>query len=372
MPRAVDHPDQEHRLKTLRSFDILDTEREPEFDDIVAFAAQLCGTAISVVNLIDAERQWFKAEVGLGLRQTPIETSICAHAILEHEFLEIPDTRMDPRLADNPLCNDDPGLRFYAGALLKTRDGLPLGTLCVLDHQPRRLTALQRRGLEVLARQVMAQLELRKALRQAVILRQEVDHRVKNSLQMLSSFVRIAGRKVVTAEARDLLGVVQARIEAMTHVHEKLYRKSDETEIELTAYLGEIGRALARNAPSGVSMAVSGDAVTVPPSTAVALATLTNELVSNAFKHGFPDGRSGRVTVTLKHEPETRRARLICADTGIGLQKTPEQAPASSIGGLGMQVAEVLATELSAKIDVQSSAGGFVVSIDFPTVAVAP
>lgn len=363
MPRADRHPDQEGRLKALRSFEILDTEREPDFDDIVNFAARLCGTAISVVNLIDAERQWFKAETGLGLRETPIETSICAHAILEHDYLEIPDTRQDPRLSDNPLCTDDPGLRFYAGALLKTQDGLPLGTLCVLDHQPRRLTDLQREGLQVLARQVMAQLELRKALRRSKLLRQEVDHRVKNSLQMLSSFVRISGRRAVSDESRDLLAVVQSRIDAMAHVHEQLYRKSDETDVDLAAYLAKIGRALADNAPAGVVLEVTGDPIQVPPSTAVAVATLTSELVSNAFKHGFRDGRSGRVCVTLKDDPASGLARLVCADDGMGMAGS--ETPNSS--GLGMQVAEVLATELSAQIDVRPHPGGFKVSVDFPT-----
>ncbi|RJL05324.1 GAF domain-containing protein [Paracoccus aestuarii] len=363
VPRADRHPDQERRIRALRSFEILDTEREPEFDDIVNFAARLCGTAISVVNLLDAERQWFKAETALGLRETPIETSICAHAILEQEYLEIPDTRQDPRMSDNPLCTDDPGLRFYAGALLKTQDGLPLGTLCVLDRQPRRLTDLQREGLQVLARQVMAQLELRKALRQSRILRQEVDHRVKNSLQMLSSFVRISGRRAVSAESRDLLAVVQSRIDAMTHVHEQLYRRSDETEVELASYLAKIGHSLARNAPAGV-VEVTGDPIEVPPATAVALATLTSELVSNAFKHGFRDGRPGRVRVTLQDDPASGQARLVCADDGMGMAGTA--LPDST--GLGMQVAEVLATELSVRIDVQPDLEGFRVSVLFPTV----
>lgn len=371
VPRAANHPEQERRLKALRSFDILDTEREPAFDDIVAFASELCGTAVSMVNLIDTERQWTKAEVGMNSREMPLETSICSHAILEDGFVEIPDTHRDSRMIGNPLCHGDSGMRFYAGAPLKTRDGLPLGSLCVLDHQPRRLTALQRRGLEVLAQQVMTLLELRQALRNSVVLRQEVDHRVKNSLQMLSSFVRIAGRKTTHPEAQDLLSVVQARIGAMIYVHERLYRRVDQTEIELTEYLGEIGDALARNAPSGVTLTVSGDPVTVQPGTAVALATLTNELVSNAFKHGFPNGRTGQVAVTLKDDPAAKRVRLICADNGIGSQSGPAVPQEKNIGGLGMQVAKVLATELSGGIDVQSDVNGFVVSIEFPAVAIA-
>ena len=187
---AAPHPQQSARLAALHSYEVLDTDPEQDFDDIVNLAAATCGTAISVVNFIDAERQWFKAETGLGVRETPLATSICSHVILEKDFVEIHDTLDDPRMKDNPLCCGDPGFRFYAGALLKTEEGLPLGTLCVLDHHPRELTALQRDTLRVLARQVMAILEARKALRTADVLRREVDHRVKNSLQSLSSFAR--------------------------------------------------------------------------------------------------------------------------------------------------------------------------------------
>lgn len=162
--RASCHPQEEVRLATLRGYHILDTPREADFDEIVQLAADICGTPISVVNLIDEDRQWFKAEVGLGVRETPLDTSICAHAILERGVVEVPDTALDARFQDNPLVQGDPGLRFYAGALLETQDGLPLGTLCVLDTVPRTLTEMQRSALRVLGHQVMTQLELRRKL----------------------------------------------------------------------------------------------------------------------------------------------------------------------------------------------------------------
>ncbi|MEP9360316.1 ATP-binding protein [Sphingomonas sp. KR3-1] len=154
------------RLKALEAYDILDTETEPAFDEIARLAADICGTPIAVVNLVASDRQFFKAEVGLGVRETPLDTSFCAHALLEPEFLEIPDATQDKRFVGNPLVTGEAHLRFYAGALLKGDDGLPIGTLCVLDTQPRQLTELQRRTLQVLARQVMGQLDLRRELRQ--------------------------------------------------------------------------------------------------------------------------------------------------------------------------------------------------------------
>jgi PAS domain S-box-containing protein len=154
------------RLAALQSYDILDSEREPAFDDITALIARLCDVPIAVVNLIDRDRQWFKSEVGLGVRETPLETSFCRHALLEADRLVVPDATCDARFACNPLVTGDMGLRFYAGVLLKDQAGLPLGTLCVLDtrSRPEGLNAIQTEALEVLARQVMNLLNLRKAL----------------------------------------------------------------------------------------------------------------------------------------------------------------------------------------------------------------
>jgi PAS domain S-box-containing protein len=131
----------------------------------VALACETCGTPISVVTLVDETRQWFKAERGLGIRQTDRDVSICARAMLEPGIFVIPDTTLDPRFSSNPFVTGAPRLRFYAGATLESEDGLPLGMLCVLDYQPRPgLTDSQKRVLQVLARQVMTQMELRRAL----------------------------------------------------------------------------------------------------------------------------------------------------------------------------------------------------------------
>ncbi|NLR97024.1 PAS domain S-box protein [Rhizobium sp. P38BS-XIX] len=150
------------RLQALDSYCILDTPPEKDFDDVAKLASDICGTPIAVVNLIGDRRQFFKAEVGLGVRETPFESSFCAKAILENDFLLVPDATKDHRFDCNPLVVGAPHLRFYAGALLKTSEGLPLGTVCVLDYEPRQLSELQQRTLRVLASQVMARLELRR------------------------------------------------------------------------------------------------------------------------------------------------------------------------------------------------------------------
>lgn len=154
------------RLAALEAYGILDTPRETAFDDAVELARIICGASVAAVNLLAADRQWFKAEKGLGVRETPLDGSICAViAMLAPGLTVVPDTLADPRFMDSPLLGTPP-LRFYAGAVLETTDGHRIGTVCVLDPTPRPqgLTKAQASGLTALARQVMAQLELHRAL----------------------------------------------------------------------------------------------------------------------------------------------------------------------------------------------------------------
>lgn len=155
---------EKQRLAALAQYRGVDTPREGGFDDLVTLAAEICGTPIAVINLIETDRQWFKAKVGLGVDSMPLETSFCGTAILEEDFMLIPDATKDERFVCNPLVTTERGLRFYAGALLKSPNGLPIGTLSVLDYKPRSISEFQQRALYQLARQVMAQLELRRAI----------------------------------------------------------------------------------------------------------------------------------------------------------------------------------------------------------------
>lgn len=166
MQQAPIPANEEHRLARLLEYDILDTLPEQAYDDIALLAARICRTPIALISLVGRERQWFKAEIGLGTRETPRAVSFCAHALLGEEVMVVPDAEQDPRFADNPLVQGGPRIRFYAGAPLVSPDGAALGTLCVIDRQPRQLGEEEAQALAALARQVMAQLELRREVRE--------------------------------------------------------------------------------------------------------------------------------------------------------------------------------------------------------------
>ena len=156
---------EERRLAALHSYSVLDTLSEAAYDDVALIAAEICETPIALISLVDAERQWFKAKIGLEVDETSRDVAFCAHAILDPtEVFTVPDAALDERFRDNPLVVADPSIRFYAGAPLVTSEGDALGTLCVIDRVPRELSARDEAALMALARQVVHLLELRKAV----------------------------------------------------------------------------------------------------------------------------------------------------------------------------------------------------------------
>ncbi|MBW4699004.1 MAG: GAF domain-containing protein [Aphanocapsa lilacina HA4352-LM1] len=157
-------PDEPQRLEALERYQVLDTPAEAVFDDIVAIAARQCHMPISLISLIDRDRQWFKARVGVEVQQTPRELAFCTHAILQRETFIVPDARIDERFSTNPLVIHSPQVRFYAGTPLVTPDNRAIGTLCVLDYQPREFPPDQQDRLWHFNRQVMMYLEWRRKL----------------------------------------------------------------------------------------------------------------------------------------------------------------------------------------------------------------
>jgi GAF domain-containing protein len=155
---------EKERVTALESYGIMDTPPEQEFDDITQLASYICGTPIAMISLVAPNRQWFKSKVGTTLSETRRDLAFCAHAIMERDLFMVKDASKDPRFSHNPLVQTDPNIRFYAGMPLVTREDCALGTLCVVDHEPRELTPEQQEALRALSRLVMAQLEYRRKL----------------------------------------------------------------------------------------------------------------------------------------------------------------------------------------------------------------
>ena len=271
------------RLAALDRYAILDTASEPGFDDIVDLAIQICGVPISLVSLIDKDRQWFKSHVGFAPCQTALSQSICVHALAADDLLMIPDLTQDPRTRDNTLVTGPDRLRFYAGAVLKTPLGVPFGSLCVIDVEPRpgALTDRQQAALKTLARQVVTQLELRRALA-------ERDHALDER------------RRAETLLHRDI-----DRHEAMIALQAKI----GEAAGVLSAILDVVVEGALRVIPAAQGCAVEltrGEELVI----AAAAGTLAPRIGQSLPMHGSLSGASLREGRTLHSDRADRDPRI--------------------------------------------------------------
>ncbi|MEO7600192.1 MAG: ATP-binding protein [Opitutus sp.] len=162
--RTIAESTEHERVRVLQSYGILDTPADSVFDDLTALAAKICGTPIALISLIDRDRQWFKSHHGITIAETPLSVSFCWHTIRRVEPMIVTDATKDPRFTDNELVTGGLHLRYYAGVPLITPGGHALGTLCVIDREPRQLSSEQLGALEIMTRQAMSQFELRRAL----------------------------------------------------------------------------------------------------------------------------------------------------------------------------------------------------------------
>lgn len=373
---APTHPNEDERLEALRSYGILDTATEPAFDDITRIASYICDAPIALVSLVDQDRQWFKSEIGLGVREMPIDRSICAHALIEHSFMEIPDTTLDPRAERNPLVTGEPYVRFYAGALLRTPDGLALGTVCVLDTRPRQLTPRQRDVLAALARQVMSQMELRRALVLSDRLQRNVSrltavagHDLKQPLQvMVMAIDRVRG-KLSDPRDQERLGYA---INAGMRMAEELDRLAEASALQsgygapkLTAFpiadvLQSIRDTWRMHAEAkGLRLVVAPSSAQVVSDRAMLRAIIGN-LVGNAIK--YTD--HGRVLVGCRKRGNAVSVEVLDSGAGIAAdQQAPifdafhQIDPGGEGLGLGLSIVRRTAEALGHEVTLTSQIG---------------
>ncbi len=216
MKTAPLHPQEKQRIESLKSLEILDTLPEEDFNQITHLASEICGTPIALISLVDKDRQWFKATRGLNASQTSRELAFCAHAILQEEVFVVEDSSQDDRFRDNPLVTGEPRVQFYAGAPLRSPDGYPIGTVCVIDTKKRTLSSGQLSSLKYLSNQVTRLLQLKKQVR-ALELSQDELRKRSVALEAISEgiLLRDAQGKLIDANAAALQILGQSREELM-------------------------------------------------------------------------------------------------------------------------------------------------------------
>lgn len=340
---------EEKRLAALRKYDILDSPPDGAFDRITAVAASIFSAPIAIISLVDHDRIWFKSHHGLDVQEIGRDPGLCASAIMQEGAWIVNDAKADARTLANPLVAGNFGLRFYVGAPLRTHDGHNLGTLCVIDREPRKATETQIAQLTDLASVVMDQMELRlsarstvtdlqKAIAEKEMMAKEVDHRVKNSLQLVSSLLAVQSRNVAGEASEQLLQAAN-RVSAVGRAHEHLYLGGSVAAINSLGYLRRVCEELTALLDGG-DIAVEGNDVLLPAKYVVPLGLIVTEMITNAAKQG-----AKRVTVSLTESPGT--LSLSVTDNGKGLAADFDPG---ATAGLGMKVVASLVSRLKGKM----------------------
>lgn len=395
---AVNSHAERDRLDALKSYEILDSEAEEEFDDFTALASEICGAPISLISLVDANRQWFKSKVGLEVNELPRDVAFCAHAIQGDELLEVPDAFEDHRFRENPLVTGDPNIRFYAGAPLVTPEGYRLGSLCVIDRVPRELNPSQREALARLGRQVVTLLELRrkrKELASAYVSLRELEakrdglvhmvvHDLRSPLQVIIGNLELTSGQPLTEEDRPC---IDAAMKATTMLHSMVDNLLDvsrlesgsmplrRTPVSLQDLVEEVVGLLAGAKKNRSIVLEAEEPIRTVNGDRSLLLRVIHNLLSNAVK--FTDAEEGKIEI--RFADQEGEIRLSITDNGPGVSKqcaelvfdkffqmSGDEARAHS-SGLGLAFCKLAIEAHGGRIGVRSpEAGGACFHLELP------
>lgn len=400
-------PDEERRLAELRRYRILDTMPEREFDDLALLAGIVCGAPMAQINFVDYDRQFHKASVGAPGGSGPRSLSFCAHAIAApQEILYVEDARHDERFARYANVTGPPGIVFYAGAPLVTHEGSSIGTVCVVDFQPRHLDAQQLEALRAISRQAVALLELRLAREAAESAAEEraqfaatVAHELRTPLNGVLGMAQALSLTRLDDEQRGLVGSLVASAEHMRFVAEQVLDVSrldaGRAPLDAVAFApatcareaADMLAPLARAKDVALALASGKEAERRVVGDAARLRQVLVNLVGNAVKF---TPRGGRVDVRVQATDAQggRRVRLEVADTGPGIPpevaarlfRDYEQGDASvqrrhGGTGLGLAISRRIVERMGGVIHLESTPGAgatFAVELTLPAADDAP
>ena len=356
MIQPLPHKREKERSEELHSLNILDTFAEQEYDDITMLAAQICGVPVALISFVDDNRQWFKSRVGLEAPESPRSVSFCGHAINEElDHLIVEDARLDPRFSDNPIVCEQPNVVFYSGVKLNM-NGLPLGTLCVIDHEPNKLNKQQLDSLRALARQVERLLELRmrkreleSALEERNLLFSELKHRTKNNLQLISSLIGIKARRSSDPERfNDIINMIIA----MSRVYERSYSGKARGVVPVDKYVGDVV-GLFKNDPN-LTFSLKLDEGNLSEREALYMGLILNESITNAKKHASSN-KSLEIEVVFTNKEGKKN--FIISDNGPGF---PDDINKDDSYPHGISLMRSMAEQINGEITFSSMDGAVI------------
>lgn len=377
------------RLEALASYNILDTLPEVEFEELTLLASQICQTSVALISLLDDKRQWFKSVIGADVRETPKEQAFCAHTIVGIEdIMIVNDAREDARFASNPLVTGSPNIVFYAGVPLINQDGYALGSLCVIDVEPKQLTSEQVKSLKILARQVLTQIELRKKVTELEASNTKLletntfiqkfaitaAHDIKNplsSILLTSQALQMRLTNTGDQKSRALVGLtISASKRLLTLVDEMLNYSnepalllSDQRCLQLNKLLKSVVELI--DVPHSVKVNLPKVEHTLTCSS-VALEQIFLNLLTNAVRYN--DKQQGLITIQFREEGNYYKFKI--SDNGMGiaekdLQKIFEKAVTLNAidrfnkkgNGIGLHTVKLLVEKLQGSIHAESNIG---------------
>ena len=385
-PKIPDN--EEARLKALYSYSILDTITDPDFENIVTIASEICGTSISSISLIDKDRQWFKAKKGMDKSETSRNNAFCAHAINDPDhILEVENAAEDPRFHDNPNVVNDPNIAFYAGVPLVDHDGFALGTLCVIDQKPKRLTTTQRETLKALSRQVINLMEMRRKSEQM----EQLTFELHRKIQHLEKFALILAHDIrspltaisgltnhlstgfnyeLSAEMKEILGVVSKSsknvvnlVDGILEYSRNSNRQLADEEFEVKEFFVELRVLFPSLAKESLSIQSDLERIWANP---IGLKQILLNLITNAIKYNDKE----TISITVNATSDDKCYHFSVSDNGMGIPeqhltkifdiftKVHKEDRFGNVGsGIGLATVKNLVTAMKGEIGVKSEVG---------------